>query len=211
MLESIGPSIKLIVVIRNPVERAYSHFLHRQSEGIETRSFLEALEDEEREIEALEKNCTPRTGYLWHSYYGQHLNHYLKTFSKENFLICSFEKDLIKEFHATMSLLWDFLGVSKIEIPEAIHVNAYRLPPRSIMWLKRLINGDASPKRFAKSLVPIPIRQKLRGAFNEFLDRPAQKPKLSAELKAQLMNRYFERDLQMVASLWGPKIVNDIR
>ena len=44
------PQIKLIVVLRNPIDRAYSHYLHNKRKGRESRSFEEAIADEQAKM-----------------------------------------------------------------------------------------------------------------------------------------------------------------
>lgn len=44
------PDVKVIALLRNPVDRAYSHWKERSKEGVETLSFEEALEHEPRRM-----------------------------------------------------------------------------------------------------------------------------------------------------------------
>ena len=53
------PNIKLIVTLRNPIDRAYSQYKHEVNSGFETRSFEAAVEDEG----ALRKNIDPSLGF----------------------------------------------------------------------------------------------------------------------------------------------------
>ena len=46
------PQIKLIVVLRNPIDRAYSHYMHNKRKGRESRSFEEAIAEEQAKMPA---------------------------------------------------------------------------------------------------------------------------------------------------------------
>ena len=65
------PEVKFIYILRHPIERTYSHYLHHMREGV-TMSFEQALQ----------KNNI----YVDCSKYMMQINHYLRFFPKENFL-----------------------------------------------------------------------------------------------------------------------------
>lgn len=50
-MASILPRTRLIFMLRNPVDRAYSHYQHRVRKGIETLGFEEAVDAEEKRLD----------------------------------------------------------------------------------------------------------------------------------------------------------------
>ena len=48
--EVLGNQVKFVVILRNPIDRAYSHYLHTQRDQHENLSFTEALEEEEQRL-----------------------------------------------------------------------------------------------------------------------------------------------------------------
>jgi hypothetical protein len=58
------PKVKLIAILRNPVERAYSHYQHEVQLGVEQLSFSEAIEREKSEIPAETKKILEDEMYL---------------------------------------------------------------------------------------------------------------------------------------------------
>jgi hypothetical protein len=44
LIQSMAPDMKIIASLRNPIDRAYSYYLMRQSQGVETRPFSEIME-----------------------------------------------------------------------------------------------------------------------------------------------------------------------
>ena len=88
---------KFIVILRRPLERAFSHYLMSKYRGYEHHSFVSAL-DVERERIANSKN---NFSYNNHSYlsrgeYAYQINQYISIFDKSNFLFIKFD-DLINE------------------------------------------------------------------------------------------------------------------
>ena len=94
---ALMPSVRIVVLLRNPVERAYSHWKERRGEGVEPLSFREALAAEpERtagERERLIADPTyVSTAYDWYTYrqrgcYLEHLEPWLSLFDPGQLLI----------------------------------------------------------------------------------------------------------------------------
>lgn len=102
------PDAKLIVCLRNPVDRAFSFFkLHRGNAIIDEMSFEDALKTEDVYID---------TGL-----YGQHMERYLEHFSREQILLLVFE-ELIANPAQELGRIFSFLGV---DIPQDLDPSKY--------------------------------------------------------------------------------------
>jgi len=90
-LYEVCPNAKLIAILRNPFERAYSHYQMSLKRGKETRSYSETT----REIlipetyENARLNPTENNAYFAWSEYGRILKSYLQYYPKSNILILS--------------------------------------------------------------------------------------------------------------------------
>lgn len=115
------PNAKLMVVLRNPVDRAYSQYQMSRWEKLETcESFEEAIawEDERLrpELERIQRD--PRYNslgfgvwsYLARSRYAEHLERWLDLFPREQFLFLRAE-DMFADPYAALERIDDFLGV----------------------------------------------------------------------------------------------------
>ena len=110
------PQIKLIAVLRNPVERAISHYYHNVKHGIEKRSFEAAMNDEIEAIALLPdinlvketKNWSQQQGYLFTGLYVYFLQKWLSVFDRQQLLVIKSE-DLYQKSQATMKNVFDFL------------------------------------------------------------------------------------------------------
>lgn len=95
------PSVKLIVVLRDPVERAYSHYWHQVTRGFESLSFEEAIAREPERLAGEVEKMLADEHYVsfpfhHHSYvargiYVDQLERWMGTFPREQFLIVQSE------------------------------------------------------------------------------------------------------------------------
>jgi hypothetical protein len=62
------PGVRLIVLVRDPVERAYSAYAHERARGFETEPFERALALEAERLDGEAERMTAEPGYLSHSH-----------------------------------------------------------------------------------------------------------------------------------------------
>jgi len=96
------PGVKIIVLLRNPVDRALSHYHWEVAYGNESRSFREAIRREEEvmsvETERLEGDGAYRsfvhqhTSYLSRGRYAEQLSRWLTRFPREQILVLKAEE-----------------------------------------------------------------------------------------------------------------------
>ena len=127
------PSAKLIVVLRNPVERAYSEFHYTVTLGSElTENFEDVIKSELKRIEIGNKKPELKienTNYKHFTFshlrdglYAQHLERWLKFFSKEQLLVLH-TKDLYTNLDQTLAETFEFLNLPKYQIENRIEKN----------------------------------------------------------------------------------------
>ena len=96
-IHNLNPNMKLILLLRNPVDRAFSHYIRKIKNGSEKLSFEEVIEKEKSRIngehEKMEKNekyYSPiyhSLAYITTGLYAIRLKHWLKYFSMRQILI----------------------------------------------------------------------------------------------------------------------------
>ena len=92
------PGARLVVILRNPIEQAFSHFLYAKRMSVEPlASFTEALG---REDERARAGWQPLFGYSRFARFGEQLERYLALFPREQILIRTYD-----EFRATPETL----------------------------------------------------------------------------------------------------------
>lgn len=119
-VHALMPEVRLIVLLRDPVQRAYSHWKERRGEGVEPLDFRTALEREpERTRGERERLLADPTyfsqPYDWYSYrargrYLEHLTPWLDRFDRRQFLFLPSE-DLYRDPAATYRRTLEFLGL----------------------------------------------------------------------------------------------------
>ena len=111
-----APDAKLIVILRNPTDRAISHYYHEVKMGTETLPLMQALQSEEQRLESIllegqyHKAEFGRYSYLARGKYYEQLQAYLKYFDLENILIINSEL-LFSQPEVALKVVFDFVGV----------------------------------------------------------------------------------------------------
>lgn len=114
-IKQLIPNAKLIAVLRNPVDRAYSNYLDRLYDGRESiADFHQACEAEKARRST---NIEAFAFYKSQGFYFAQLSHYLKAFDRSQLKILLFE-DLKLEPEAFMQDIYRFLGVDADFTPD---------------------------------------------------------------------------------------------
>lgn len=155
------PQVKLIAILRNPIDRSYSQYRMAIRRGIETRSFHEVIANQRRDSLDLPE---AEAGHDWphsvlcFSLYGRVLEGYLRYFDKERILIL-FQENLLADPHEATSRLFSFLGVDDTYVPpnmgKKYHEGGARRFPmldRQMEVLNRWIQRQEKVKKMAKKL-----------------------------------------------------------
>lgn len=115
-ISAIVPNVKLIAILRNPVERAISHYFHEKRKNREPLSIMEALRSEEEQLgPVLEKQDYKNDIFTHHSYksrglYHEQLKRYLNYFPMNNILVINSDT-LFRQPHDTLRRVFDFIDV----------------------------------------------------------------------------------------------------
>ncbi len=117
------PDMKFIVLLRNPVDRAYSHYQHRCRRQNENRTFEAALSelyaniDASTEMQDVFDNryvYSMYYNYLARGHYAEQLTRWFQYFPREQFLIIQSE-DFYAHTQEKMKEICDFVGITHWE------------------------------------------------------------------------------------------------
>ncbi|MFN8591506.1 MAG: sulfotransferase [Thermomicrobiales bacterium] len=147
-LAQTAPDAKLIVLLRNPVERAYSHYLMERQRGDEPLDFAAALDAEATRLAGEEARLVTDPAYASRPHkhfsyqargdYTHQLRRWFATFPQEQMLILRSE-DLYARTADTFTTVTAFLGLPPGEdIPFAVY-NRNTGPPLSLAMRERLV------------------------------------------------------------------------
>ena len=121
---SLLPNVKLILLLRNPVDRAFSHYYHEVLSGLENLSFEEAIKEEPKRLSGEVEKMKEQNGYYSFAYenysylergkYIERIKVLYKTFDPNQIMIIKSE-----EFFSHPKLItnkvFDFLGLANFD------------------------------------------------------------------------------------------------
>ena len=83
---------KIIIALRNPVQRAISNYFFSVNNGLETRSIYDVFINKKQSPNINKKISVSPFNYLKRGQYIDYIKNYIKPFSKDQILICFFEE-----------------------------------------------------------------------------------------------------------------------
>jgi Sulfotransferase domain len=120
------PSARLIVLLRNPVDRAFSHYQHEVALGREPLSFEDAIDREDERMRGEVEHMLRDASYFseaWWNYtylargrYAEQLERWFTTFPREQLLVLPTD-ELATDSAATYRRVLEFLGVEARDLP----------------------------------------------------------------------------------------------
>ncbi|MGL5061147.1 MAG: sulfotransferase domain-containing protein, partial [Microcoleus sp.] len=128
------PKIKLIVILRNPADRAFSHYQMLVRRGTELRSFERAIDAElqllsgANETDLVDINIWKDSHYIYKGLYAYHLKQWLKLFSREQLLILQSEV-FYAHPAATLKQVFDFLELPDYRLSDYKPYNGANYQP----------------------------------------------------------------------------------
>lgn len=185
------PESKFIFILRNPIDRAYSHYWHSVKYAYETISFAEAIKLESSRIRKNEQYHR-QYSYLDRGKYAEQLSRFYCKFEKKNILVILFDQ-LIENPHQVLGNCASFLDIDaklfSSDLIEKIKAkkNQSRLP-RSYYVQKFSSKMKNSPLLFLSVLI-----DKLNLKLTNY-------PPMATEIRNYLQD-YFEPEIQKLEKL----------
>ena len=197
VLANCGANVKIILSLRDPVARAYSHYWHAYALGVESRSVEEALFGDENE--PIQDTGRFPKYFLLNGRYHMHLERFAATFGKQNVLLVKFES-LTKDPASALVPVWRFLGINPIRIDSAIRANPSRMP--SHIGVQRFLANPSTAKTVLKHLLPPKLRRHLTAYVEGWNLRPTAYDKIPPTLRLKLA-KYYASDNLKLREDWG--------
>lgn len=137
-MAQVLPDAKLILMLRNPVDRAYSHYQHVRRNEREDLSFADAIEAEAGRLDGVVEKIRTDPDYSimhhrYHSYvsrgrYIDQFRNWLKYFPLEQFLILKSE-DFFQDEEASLRKITDYLEIEPVQLKSYPNANPGRYTP----------------------------------------------------------------------------------
>jgi hypothetical protein len=116
-IANLLPNVKIIALLRNPVDRAISQYFQEKRRKREPLEITEALEQEETRLkQVIERGDYNSATFIYHSYksrglYKQQIERYFKYFPRQQLLLIKSE-DLFKDTNNILRQVFEFIGVA---------------------------------------------------------------------------------------------------
>ncbi|WP_420587372.1 sulfotransferase [Ruegeria sp.] len=193
------PKVRMVVILRNPIDQAMSHYMYAVKQRIEPlEDFTAALEAEEERLAA---GWQPLFGYSRYPLYAQQLTRYFDIFDRDQFLIRTYE-----EFQADPQTVIDditgFVGAKPGFSPDMTgRVNAGGVP-RSRIFQDFLMKPNPITGMIAR-VMPLETRRRIRDRLSEMnLKRETNMPARAREIlqdrlvpEIENLEQLLDRDL----------------
>jgi hypothetical protein len=172
-MHAVVPGAKLIYILRDPIERILSNYVHDWARGAEQRTISEALAD------------LTASRYVWRSQYFMQLRQYLRYFSQPNILILT-QEDLLHNRKQVMRQVFGFLGVT--DTFYSLRFSHIKHPSR----LKRRLTARGrrlaeTPMMRAVDGWPSGVRRRVKAVVYFPVSRPVPRPDLGGPLRRALI------------------------
>ena len=192
-IASLVPQAKLIFLVRDPIERAESHYYHNyfnRSESRDIDQVFAELQDDDYPLVVASK-------------YGMQLEQYLPHFPMSQIMIVD-NNDLRKARDETMSSVFAFLGVDPAFSSEAFD---RKIKDRTkTVRLSRVAAGvhDSMPARIGRKVLPVHIREPLFERARRVLSpNGAVTPKRADPVQRERVAEFFRDDAARLRELTG--------
>lgn len=194
-----NPKVRLVAVLRDPVDRAYSNWMHLWMDGLEpVPDLVQAVSLEQERIAA---GWAPFWHYSGLGRYGEQLADLYRLFDREQILVLRY-REIVDAPSATMAKVFDFLGVPDIDLESipADNTRGFVGPGVRASVLGRVIRLGAyagqfaPPEHWRRVSEPI-VAQLHRGGA-------ASRPRLTPEQRELLLAPHRE-DIALLEEVTG--------
>jgi hypothetical protein len=192
------PDAKILIMLRDPVRRAFSHYLQGRMLGHEHLSFEEALAREEKR-EA--QNWRWHYQYRDQSRYAEAVQTYLDRFGREQVHVVIFD-DFVTDTRQTVRQIARFLGVNEdfYDSYEFSRHNETVLPRSEV--IHTLFQSENVIRKIARALTPLSFRRWMADFVKSLNYGQEQKPTLDPDTEMELQKE-FRADVKQLEDLIG--------
>jgi hypothetical protein len=186
-IKALIPDARLIAVLRNPVDRAFSSYQHLVRDELEPLDFGAALDAEPQRI-------AEHYAYLYRytdlGFYSEQLDRYEKTFPESQLCVLLYD-DLRSDPQGTCRRIFSFLGVDEHFVPDMSgEYNRSGVPKNRVMH--RLLNPSAPMKRRLWNVTPRFARERLLDAQTKMVNRNLQRQTMPEPERDRLRDVFRE-------------------
>lgn len=189
-IHSVSPQARIVISLREPVERTQSSFLSLVSDGVEKRTFAQAIADD-----LAGRRIPGHPVYVKPALYAPGVARYLETFGDQVHIM--FFEHLVRDTAATMRELYRFLDVDDdfaARLEPRAH-NQFRVPRT------RAVKRLRPAAKVVRTLVPARAHERIADATT----RAGEKPEPDAD-SVRALREAFAPDVSALRKLVGRRL-----
>lgn len=176
------PDTKIIAILRNPVERAFSAFCYQVRDECENLTFAAALEQESKRIK---EGWRPGWLYQASGFYYRQLKRYFAIFEPQQIKIYLYDQLKVNSLKVTQDM-FRFLGVDDSFVPHLTKQNISQMPKNK--WLNSLIRRQNLLKSTTQKIIPATVQKAIAAKIKQY--NLADKPVMTQQTKERLIKLY---------------------
>ena len=182
--------VRIVIALRNPVDRAFSQYMHKLRDGAESLSFEEALE---KEPWRKENNWHFDYQYVQRGMYYEQVKAYLENFSDVKIYL---SEDLGNDPAEVANSLEEFLGIEKVSLDFGDALNVSGEPKMEA--LNKFLKKENPLKKFVGSLLPKSLRRRLRLKVQSTVYKyNLEKKEMNPETREKLKKNFHDDILKL--------------
>ena len=208
IFNNLGKDVKFIVILRDPVDRAFSHYLHSKRDGHEKEDFESAIKLEQKRLSEymLDNDFVSelRFSYISQGLYYKMIKSYLKFYDLNDFLIINFDKEISNNMEVALERISKFLDIEIKNELSKIHSNKSGVSKSHI--INKLILRENIFRRFFKKIMPYNFRQIIKNKIRNLNKQDTIYTPLNSDVKRGIFSVYFEEDVAQLEKLLNKKM-----
>lgn len=208
--DTLGKEIKIIIILRNPIEMSYALWGQNLRDGNENLSFIDAVE--QQNIRLNDSSFKKRIriwlyqyAYIDRAIYAPQVKRYFDTFGRKNTRVYIFE-EFFTETEKSLADLYNFL-----EIDLHYRLTQYKKYNAAGRVRSKVLHRFYSEEHILTSLirktVPAPLRRGLIGWLYKINSQSSVRKPLQPEVKAKI-KKQFQPSIQDLEALLDRKLTH---
>ena len=188
-IKTYNKNAKIIILLRNPIERAFSHYLMDVRLGLISESFESVVDG----FETTSKNKLYYQQYIELGKYYNQISNYKRLFNDKNILIIDYE-DFKNKTSLSVTTVFDFLQIDTSFMPNLdLTHNTFRKP--KFTFIEKLYSNHS-----IRCIINKLISSKFKNYINQILFDKEDKPILSQDLRVRLKS-IFKNDVNKLSDM----------
>jgi len=181
------PNSKILISIRNPIERAHSAYFSYQFMHPTKQNFMEMIKDHQKLIN---DDIFYLDSILESGFYTNNIKKFQDTFGEKNVKIIIFE-DYIKNIEYDIKSILNFLGLDEHMHFDEQSKGSHRIPKN---FISKILLNNKNFRKLSTFLIPTIMRQKFG---DKYLLKQVKKPEMLESERSYLRELYKNEVIQL--------------